>query len=175
MNFFHYYKMNSKILIDKLNCVIFICSILVLSSQASAKSNDLSNGIWFTCEFAHSQIPPEDDCAMFDDDGFQIIDGIVYRIKINNSTETGCRNNRTGNCFLRNQPGLIAEQFEIGPIKLFENKIYLTRLGCTQEYAIIEHSNYKEIAPSSELCWWTPPKHYFISRYISKIRIILED
>jgi hypothetical protein len=167
--------MNSKILIDKLNCVIFICSILVLTSQASAKSNDLSNGIWFTCEFAHSQIPPEDDCAMLDDDGFQIIDGIVHRIKIKNSTETGCRHNRAGNCFLRSQRGLIAQRFELGPIKFLVNKIYLTWLGCTQEYAIIEHSNYKEIAPSSELCWWTPPKHYFISRYISKIRIILED
>ena len=167
--------MNSKILADKLFYAILICSIFVLTSHAWGKNSDLSIGIWFTCEFAHSQIPPGDDCGMLDDDGFQIIDGIIYRIKIKNSSETGCRHNRAGNCFLRTQLGLIAERFEIGPIKLLANKIYLTWLRCTQEYVAIEHTKYKEIIPSSEVCWWAPKKRYFISRYIGKIRIISDD
>ena len=32
-------------------------------------------GTWFTCEFARSQTPPDDDCAMFDDEGFRFSNG----------------------------------------------------------------------------------------------------
>ena len=46
---------------EKLYGLVFLFSILMLTNQAPAKNNDLSNGIWFICEFAHSQIPPEDD------------------------------------------------------------------------------------------------------------------
>ena len=144
----------------------------MLANQACAENNYLSNGTWFFCEFAHSQIPPEDNCKMLDDDGFQIINGIVYRIKIKNSIETMCRHNRVGNCFLRHQVGLFAERSELGPIKLSERKIHLTWLGCTQEYSIIKHSNYSEINPDSEICWWASRKHYFISRYVGDIQIL---
>ena len=145
------------------------------TNSVLAQNNELSNSIWFACEFAHSQIPPEDNCRMLDDDGFQIVDGKVHRIKIKNSTETGCRHKRVGNCFLKNQPNLIAERSEIGPIRLLDNKVYLTWLGCTQEYALIDHSNYSEIISGPDTCWWTPDKRYFISRFIGKIRIMLKD
>ena len=164
--------MNPKIFIEQLYYLILICSILMLTNQAYATNSDLSNGTWFVCEFAHSQIPPEDNCIMLDDDGFQIINGIVYRVKIKNSIETTCRHNRVGNCFFRHQAGLFAERSELGPIKLSDNKIHLTLLGCTQEYSIIKHSNYSEIIPDSEICWWASRKHYFISQYIGKIQIL---
>jgi len=163
--------MNPKNFKEKLYGLVFLFSILLLTNQALAKNNDLSNGIWFICEFAHSQIPPEDDCNMLDDDGFQIINGIVHRIKIKNSIETRCRQNRVGNCFLRTRVGLVAERSEIGPIKLFAKKIYLTWLGCTQKYLTIQYPDYNEIFPSSEKCWWTSDKRYFVARYVNKIKI----
>ena len=144
----------------------------MLTNQAYATNSDLSNGTWFVCEFAHSQIPPEDNCIMLDDDGFQIINGIVYRVKIKNSIETTCRHNRVGNCFFRHQAGLFAERSELGPIKLSDNKIHLTLLGCTQEYSIIKHSNYIEIILDSEICRWVSRKHYFISQYIGRMQIL---
>ena len=121
--------MNPKNHTGKLYGLIFLFFIIMLTSQTDAKNNDLSNGIWFICEYAHSQISPEDDCNMLDDDGFQIIDGIVHFIKIKNSIETRCRHNRVGNCFLRTHVGLVAERSEIGPIKLFENKPELMRIN----------------------------------------------
>ena len=32
-------------------------------------------GIWFICEFAQRQRPPDDACQMFDDEGFQLANG----------------------------------------------------------------------------------------------------
>ena len=68
------------------------------------------------------------------DDGCKIINRIVYSIKNKNSTEIRCNYNRAGNYFLKNQTRLITERHELGTIKLLANKIYLTWLGCTQEY-----------------------------------------
>ena len=112
--------------------------------QANARNNDLSNGIWFLCEFAHSKIPPEDQCNMLDDDGFQIIDGIVHRIKVINSKETGCRQDRIGNCLINTHVNLVAERYKIGPVKLIGNKIYITWLGCSQKYNTVLYSHYTE-------------------------------
>ena len=152
--------------------LILFLSIILCSKIIQAKENIVLNGYWFECEFSGKKTPPTDICNMLDDDGFQIINGIVYRVKISNSKEAACRHNRVGNCFSRHQTGLFAERSELGPIKLSERKIHLTWLGCTQEYSIIKHSNYSEINPDSELCWWASRKHYFISRYVGDIQIL---
>ncbi len=143
--------------------------------QANARNNDLSNGIWFLCEFAHSKIPPEDQCNMLDDDGFQIIDGIVHRIKVINSKETGCRQDRIGNCLINTHVNLVAERYKIGPVKLIGNKIYITWLGCSQKYNTVLYSHYTEIVPSFERCWWTADKRYFVAKYVGNIKILSDE
>ena len=127
------------------------------------------------CEFAHSKIPPEDQCKMLDDDGFQIINGLVHRIKVINSKETRCRQNRIGNCLMNTGIDLVAERHKIGPVKLLKNEIYITWLGCSQKYNTILYDNYTEIVPNSEKCWWTADKRYFVARYIGKIKILLDE
>ena len=56
---------------------IAILLIAVLASQpapASEQGLPPLEGVWFTCEFATSQSPPDDGCAMFDDEGTQKFD-----------------------------------------------------------------------------------------------------
>ncbi|MBT3989878.1 MAG: hypothetical protein HOG95_10160 [Rhodospirillaceae bacterium] len=136
---------------------------------------EVDEGIWFRCEFAHSQIPPDDNCRMLDDDGFQIIKGMVHHVKILNSREAACRHNRIGNCFKRDQAGLAAERSEIGPIKFADMMAEVTWLGCTQKYGLTKHPNYLEITPTPEQCWWTPDKRYFVARYRGPVKITDEE
>ncbi len=153
----------------------------LLASSNVLQANELKvsakdfNGIWFRCEFAHSQIPPEDDCRMLDDDGFQVIKGVVHHVKITNSEETNCRHKRLGNCFLKNHTGLEAERSEIGPIDFSARSASVTWLGCTQKYGITRHPNYLDIAPAGELCWWASNKHYFVARYSGPLKIVEEE
>ena len=62
-----------------LSACITLCvaGILMLTTrQALADETALRlEGVWFTCEFARSQTPPDDGCVMFDDEGFEVIDG----------------------------------------------------------------------------------------------------
>ncbi len=151
---------------------LIIAVVLVAPNLLQADDTKTFDGTWFRCEFAHSQIPPDDNCRMLDDDGFQVIKGVVHHVKITNSNETNCRHNRVGNCFLKNHPGLEAERSEIGPLSLSETEAALTWLGCTQKYGITKHPNYMDIAPVGELCWWTPDKHYFIARFKGALKIV---
>ncbi len=161
--------------------ILQVTLILMVIVPFAARSEDvprlknLSEGLWFRCEFAHSQIPPEDDCKMLDDDGFQVIKGVVHHVKILNSKETACRHKRVGNCFKRNESGLAAERSEIGPIKFSNQGAEVTWLGCMQKYNLLHRAHYIEIVPDVEQCWWTPDKRYFVARYIGEIRITSEE
>jgi hypothetical protein len=161
--------------------LIQITLILNLAIIAGARAEEkvslinLSEGIWFRCEFAHSQIPPSDNCEMLDDDGFQVIKGVVHHVKILDSPETACRHNRVGNCFKKSQAGLSAKRSEIGPIKNLPKGVSVAWLGCAQLYHLITHPHFIEITPDVERCWWTPDKRYFVARYLDKIKIIAEE
>jgi hypothetical protein len=154
---------------------LFIAAIYFAPIIALADEINMSDGVWFRCEFAHSQIPPEDNCRMLDDDGFQVIKGIVHHVKITNSKEIRCRHNRVGNCFLKNHLGLRAERTEIGPIELSEKGAAVTWFGCTQNYSLTKHLNYIDIVPVGELCWWTPDKHYYVERFRGLLKIVEEE
>lgn len=158
--------------------IIQLALILIMTAPFAAGSEaeaPVSTGIWFRCEFAHSQIPPEDNCKMLDDDGFQVIKGVVHHVKILDSEEAKCRQNRVGHCFRRDQIGLSAERSKIGPIKLSPKFAEITWMGCTQRYGLIRHPDYIEIAPRPERCWWASDKRYFVARYAGQIKITAED
>ena len=126
-------------------------------------------GAWFLCEFAHSQIPPNDKCSMLDDDGFQVVNNFLYHVKVKNSKQTRCRHKRLGQCFKKSQKGLIVERKELGPVKFYESKLDVTWYGCSQTYDIIHGPDFSEIRPVLEKCWWTPDKRYFVSEYKYKL------
>ena len=153
----------------------FILLMITPGYPAVSEGINFSGGVWFSCEFAHSRIPPNDQCRMLDDDGFQVIEGTVFHIKVVNSLEKNCRQNRVGNCFLKAQKGLMAERSKIGPIILLNNIAEVTWLGCSQKYLLTEHAHYTEIMPDKEQCWWTPDKRYFVARYDELINLTLEE
>ena len=153
--------------------VIFISFVISVAITCSgwAKFNKTSGsfGTWFLCEFAHSQIPPDDSCLMLDDDGFQLNNGILYHVKVLNSKETKCRQNRLGQCFINSKKGLMAERKEFGAIKFYDNKFDVTWFGCSQTYSVSHGLNFSEIKPDLNKCWWTPDKRYFVSKYKHKL------
>ncbi len=164
-----------------LSIILGLLAALVLVSEAPAQESLASTGVknglmdiegqWFSCEFAHSQIPPEDDCDMFDDDGFDVSNGRIFHIKVTNSEETGCRHQRRGQCFERHQEGLRVMRDEIGAISATGSGFAVNYWGCTQEYTMKQHAKYFEIAPTGKRCLWTKEKRYFVARYKGELAL----
>lgn len=128
------------------------------------------DGNWFSCEFAHSQIPPNDGCQMLDDDGFIVSKGKIVHIKVKNSPETNCRHDRKGQCFQRNMDEIVVEKDPLGEISPTAGGFAITYWGCTQEYAMHKRDGYFEVAPSGDHCLWTRDKRYFITRFQGRLQ-----
>ena len=143
-------------------------------AQDLPKQHIGAEGAWFLCEFAHSKIPPSDDCRMLDDDGFMVRGGTVFHVKISNSRETGCRGGRAGNCMAQGDTPLRADISEIGPIEVEDARIKVRFLGCSQAYTLTPHGAYIEIRPTGDQCFWTPDKRYYVSKYKGPL-ILAED
>jgi len=149
--------------------LVFICAQQKVSGQ-----NYIPNieGAWFLCEYAHSKIPPPDHCAMLDDDGFLIKDGLVHHIKVKNSREVRCRGGRIGNCLRQGTGTYRAQRYSIGPIGVESDKLSVQFLGCTQFYNIIAQEGFFELRPGKERCYWTPDKRYYLSRFSGHLEFI---
>ena len=128
------------------------------------------DGNWFSCEFAHSQIPPNDGCQMLDDDGFIVSRGKIIHIKVTNSPEINCRHERKGQCFKRDMDRIVVEKDPVGDIRPTAGGFAITYWGCTQEYAMHKRDGYFEVAPSGDRCLWTREKRYFITRYQGRLQ-----
>ena len=146
--------------------VLLFSFLLLFINPGTAQDKKLNtDGAWFLCEYAHSKIPPSDGCAMLDDDGFLVRDGVVYHVKITNSRETDCRGGRSGNCLRQVLETYRAELHSIGPIEAGGNQLSVRFFGCTQLYDVIAHDGYMELRPDTNQCYWTPDKRYFLSRF----------
>lgn len=124
-----------------------------------------TDGAWFLCEYAHSKIPPFDGCAVLDDDGFLVREGVVHHIKVSNSREIRCRGGRAGHCLRQGTHTYRADLQSIGPINAGGDQLSVRFLGCKQVYDVIAHEGFVEIKPDTERCYWTPEKRYFLSRF----------
>lgn len=127
------------------------------------------DGAWFSCEFAHSQIPPKDGCQMLDDDGFMVKGGQVDHIKVTDSDQRGCRHERLGQCFERHREKVTVSRDALGPIRATADGFAITYWGCTQEYTMVKRTGFYEIAPTGRLCLWAKEKRYFVSRYRGRL------
>lgn len=128
-------------------------------------------GAWFSCEFAHSQIPPADGCKMLDDDGFMVAGGRIDHIKVTDSDQRGCRHQRFGQCFDRTQAKITVSRDPVGPIRATGDGFAITYWGCTQDYKMARRGDYFEVTPNGGHCLWTKDKRYFVSRYRGKLEI----
>ena len=140
------------------------------NGETFAQEKQLSAEVWFQCEFAHSRIPPDDDCRMLDDDGFLLVEGLIYHVKVSDSKETGCRGERVGHCFSRSRPEVTVEGTEIGPLNRTAEGFIVDYFGCTQRYQMVPLTNFVKVTPAGEHCFWTPDKHYYIARYKGRLK-----
>ena len=129
------------------------------------------DGHWFSCEFAHSQIPPEDNCKMFDDDGFIVSKGRIDHIKVTDSQQVNCRHQRLGQCFERTREKIIVSQDSVGPVRATKKGFAVTYWGCTQEYLMSKQADYFEISPTGRHCLWTRDKRYFVARFHGMVEV----
>jgi len=147
--------------------VLIWLMLVVLHAAPSVASSQVMNldGAWFSCEFAHSQIAPEDGCLMLDDDGFLIAGDTIKQIKVSSSRETECRQNRYGNCFRRDLSGITVKPDSTGTFLPTEEGFKITYWGCAQDYKMDPQDGFFKVTPVGDLCYWTSDKSYFLARY----------
>jgi len=147
--------------------VMVMCGTILAPSTVQAETG--WGGTWFTCEFARSQTPPDDKCAMFDDEGFRFVDGRFTYVRITESDETACRGEKVGQCFRRDRPAITIKTSDRGKLDLGPDRIRVSYLFCTQTFYFKDTEHYREIWPNEDRCFWARKRHFYIARYKGQI------
>lgn len=158
----------------------FAAFILAAANTLSAKADtsgfsiegEAWPGFWFTCEFARSQIPPDDECKMFDDEGFQLADGRLRYIRIIGSNETACRGNKKGQCFSSEKSEIKISRSDRGKLSLGKSQFKVSYFGCTQVYYFSDTQFYREVRPDKNRCFWASKRRFYIAPYKGNVTII---
>lgn len=144
-------------------------------SLSQADENDAANavwnGVWFTCEFAQSQRAPDDECQMFDDEGFEVRDGAFFYLRMLGSDETACRGNKKGQCFSANLPQISVSSRKIGKIKIGETSLAVRYLGCGQLYHFHDRGAFFEAIPDDKRCLWARDRRFYVARYEGVVEV----
>ena len=140
-------------------------------SQSGSPEAEKWAGTWFTCEFAKSRTPPHDGCAMFDDEGFRFDQGRLTYIRVTDSNETECRGDKIGQCFARDQASITIKTQDRGELNLGNDWITVRYFGCTQKYSFADRSEYREIIPAKDRCFWARKRHFYIARFTGSVSI----
>lgn len=144
---------------------ILAATLMLFIAAASSGADESWGGTWFTCEFAKSQTPPHDSCAMFDDEGFRFTDGRFTYVRITESDETACRGEKAGQCFRRDRPAISIRTADRGKLDLGPDRIRVQYLFCTQTFYFKDTEHYREIWPDEKRCFWARKRHFYIARY----------
>ena len=147
---------------------LFTIVVSLQASQFSSPETGKWAGTWFTCEFAKSRTPPHDGCAMFDDEGFRFDQGRLTYIRVTDSNETKCRGGKVGQCFSRDQAAITIKTQDRGELNLGDDWITVSYLGCKQKYSFTDKSEYREITPEKDRCFWARKRHFYIARFAGK-------
>ena len=153
--------------------VISVISVWGGVSLAHAESKSKSNawdGLWFECEFASRQAPPQDECAMLDDDGFLFSSGRVTYMKVIDSTEKDdCKKQRAGQCFKASAPKITITEQRNGKAKFTDTTIGLSFLACTQIFHMTKMGEFYEAKPDQDRCFWAGEKHFYLRQYQGEV------
>ena len=151
---------------------LFLLSITsVFTAVTPARADGLSMtdnqwpGIWFTCEFAQRQRAPDDGCQMFDDEGFQLADGRLSYLRITHSDETACRGGKKGQCFRRDRANITITKTDRGRLTMRKNQFDVKFLGCTQTFYFTDTTNYREMWPDDDRCFWASKRRFYIAPF----------
>ena len=146
-----------------------LAALTVMMLGLPAAADDSWDGTWFTCAFARSQTPPDDACAMFDDEGFRFSNGRFTYVRITESDETACRGEKVGQCFRRDRPAITISTSDRGKLDLGPERIMVKYLFCTQTFYFKDTEHYREIWPDEDRCFWARKRHFYIARYDGEI------
>ena len=152
------------------DCVwILITAVMVAAVwaglPASGRADTSWDGTWFTCEFAQRQRAPDDGCAMFDDEGFQLADGRLSYLRITQSDETACRGEKKGQCFRRDRKDITVTKTNRGRLTLRDNQFDVKFLGCTQTFYFADTEHYREMWPDEDRCFWASKRRFYIAPF----------
>ena len=148
---------------------MMLAALTIMIPVLPAAADDSWSGTWFTCEFARSQTPPDDQCAMFDDEGFRFSNGRFTYVRITESDETACRGEKVGQCFRRDRPAISISTSDRGKLDLGPEKIRVKYLFCTQTFYFKDTEHYREIWPDEDRCFWARKRHFYIAHYDGEI------
>ena len=155
--------------------LLLLGGVMVIPASAEpgkpdqSASNRVWNGVWFTCEFSRRMAPPEDGCQMFDDEGFEVVDGDFYYLRNRGSTETACRGGKTGQCFAASTPQIHVSSRPIGKIEIAEDRLWVRWMGCRQLFHFQPQQGFYAVIPDEKRCFWAKERHFFVARYNGQI------
>ncbi len=156
-------------LVVGISCLLSITSVFTAVTPSRADGFGATDnqwpGIWFTCEFAQRQRAPDDECQMFDDEGFQLADGRLSYLRITHSDETACRGDKKGQCFRRDRANITITKTDRGRLTLRENQFDVKFLGCTQTFYFADTANYREMWPDDDRCFWASKRRFYIAPF----------
>ncbi len=152
-------------------CLVVVLGLFSNGAQADSGFPSL-DGLWFSCEYAHSKSPPPDQCQTLDDDGFLVKGDYIWYMKVQDGDREGCRGERPGNCFRRDRSQLTATQSEIGQLQLTESGAIINYLWCDQAYEITDRDIFSEIRPTGGLCFWASDKTYYVAKWRGQMAIV---
>jgi hypothetical protein len=139
------------------------------AQQGDTASNRVWNGIWFTCEFSRRMAPPEDRCKMFDDEGFEVVDGDFFYLRNRGSKETACRGGKTGQCFAASTPQISVSSRMIGKIEIAEDRLWVRWMGCRQLFHFQPQDGFYAVIPDAKRCYWAKERHFYVARYEGQV------
>ncbi|MBT5573751.1 MAG: hypothetical protein HOJ97_00045 [Alphaproteobacteria bacterium] len=135
------------------------------SPKADENTNEIWNGIWFTCEFSQRTRAPDDRCKTFDNEGFRVTDGIFTYLEMINSTAENCRGNKKGHCFNSHLPEIIVRENPIGKIDIRSDHLFVRYLGCKQRFSFEKRDGFYAIIPDEKKCFWASKRHFYVARF----------
>ena len=152
---------------------LYIPAFLALVSSVVAASENHRlpplEGVWFTCEFATRQGPPDDGCIMFDDEGFAVDSGNITYLRNIASDETRCRGNKIGQCFPANLQQITVSERPIGAARIEGQHLLVTYLGCTQIFDLRPEADYVSVIPAQDKCVWMRKRHFYVAPFKGKL------
>ena len=170
------FKTSAFMIFNFLMAAIFATVLIPLTAMADTDSFSVDGeewpGFWFTCEFAQRQRPPDDECKMFDDEGFQLAEGRLRYIRMIGSTETACRGNKKGQCFSSSKPAIRISRTDRGKLTLGEKQFKVRYFGCKQIFYFRDTSDYREIWPDKKRCFWAGKRRFYIAPYKGDVTIV---
>lgn len=134
-----------------------------------AARNRVWNGVWFTCEFSRRMAPPEDGCQMFDDEGFEVIDGDFFYLRNRGSEETACRGGKAGQCFAASIPQIRVSSRPVGKIEIAEDRLWVRWMGCRQLFHFQPQDGFYAVIPDEKRCFWAKERHFYVARYQGQV------